>query len=53
MHFYRLRIALINITITVIFWSTKNIQITINEIMHSHKGNTQKEACYEYKIMWT
>lgn len=29
------------------------LQITINEIMHSHKGNAQKEACYEYKIMWT
>lgn len=29
------------------------IQITINEIMHSHKGNAQKEPCYEYKIMWT
>lgn len=30
---------------------SQKIQITINEIMHSHKGNAQKEACYEYKIM--
>lgn len=29
------------------------IQIVINEIMHSHKGNAQYESCYEYKIMWT